>query len=188
MNSADEAQHQALFASLKVHATNDSIRLKCREMLKNALECGAGGDAELPQDSYDPEHLAAELESAIFKEIGCSQDSKYKNRIRSRVLNLKDRKNPQLRENLLLGSLRLERLARMTAEEMASDEMRQMRERYTKQAIDDHQLAVTSGTKTSLITCKRCKGNSCMYNQVCTIVDFRACIGTLLKALRCFLI
>lgn len=168
LNSAEEAAHRVLFGALKVHATSDPMRLKCRDMLKVAIETLVDGEVELPQDSYDPECLAAQLESAIFKEFLRSDDSKYKNRVRSRVLNLKDRKNKQLRENLLLGSLRPERLACMSAEEMASDEMRKIRERYTKQGIDDHQLAVTSGTKTSLISCKRCKGNSCMYNQVQT--------------------
>jgi transcription elongation factor S-II len=30
----------------------------------------------------------------------------------------------------------------MTAEEMASDEMKSLRERFTKESIDDHQMAV----------------------------------------------
>ena len=41
---------------------------------------------------------------------------KYKNRIRSRVANLKDPKNPQLRENVLRGIIDPARLAGMTAE------------------------------------------------------------------------
>lgn len=52
---------------------------------------------------------------AIFKEI---KDSgvKYRNRIRSRISNLKDLKNPELRINVLLGNITAERLAVLTAE------------------------------------------------------------------------
>lgn len=41
---------------------------------------------------------------------------KYKNRIRSRMSNLKDPKNPNLRKNVLAGAIELSRIASMTAE------------------------------------------------------------------------
>ena len=41
---------------------------------------------------------------------------KYKNRIRSRISNLKDAKNPDLRENLLLNRISAKQLANMTPE------------------------------------------------------------------------
>ena len=43
-------------------------------------------------------------------------DPKYKNRIRSRIANLKDTKNPNLRRNVLCGNVSPERMAKMTAE------------------------------------------------------------------------
>lgn len=41
---------------------------------------------------------------------------KYKNRVRSRISNLKDPKNPNLRKNVLDGAIELSRIATMTAE------------------------------------------------------------------------
>lgn len=41
---------------------------------------------------------------------------KYKNRVRSRISNLKDPKNPGLRRNVLAGSIELSRIASMSAE------------------------------------------------------------------------
>lgn len=41
---------------------------------------------------------------------------KYKNRVRSRISNLKDPKNPGLRKNVLAGTLALSRIASMSAE------------------------------------------------------------------------
>ncbi|MGH0135807.1 UNVERIFIED_CONTAM: hypothetical protein FKN15_064221 [Acipenser sinensis] len=68
--------------------TSDSVRIKCREMLSNALQAGE------------------------FKNI----DMKYKNRVRSRIANLKDIKNPNLRRNVLCGNVAPDRMAKMTAE------------------------------------------------------------------------
>ena len=91
--------------------TTDSVRIKCRELLCNAIK----GDENYPDGSNDPEMLAERLEEEIFKEFR-NTDTKYKNRIRSRVANLKDIKNPNLRINFLQGSVSAARMARMTAE------------------------------------------------------------------------
>lgn len=129
---------------------------------------------------------------------------KYKNRVRSRISNLKDMKNPNLRRTVLCGSVTPERMAKMTAEvcrllflisiqsnqmqnwpifrskpefiavfffqEMASDELKEMRKNLTKEAVRDHQMATTGGTQTDLFTCGKCKGKCCTYTQVHTVV------------------
>lgn len=41
---------------------------------------------------------------------------KYKNRVRSRISNLKDAKNPDLRRNVLCGSITPQQIAVMTSE------------------------------------------------------------------------
>lgn len=51
----------------------------------------------------------------IYQEIKAT-DMKYKNRVRSRISNLKDPKNPGLRRNVLAGSIELSRIASMSAE------------------------------------------------------------------------
>ncbi|KAK2185598.1 hypothetical protein NP493_230g02013 [Ridgeia piscesae] len=119
----------------KAAVTTDSIRLKCRELMTNALK------------------------------MDCP---KYKNRIRSRVSNLKDARNPQLRNNVLLGYISPDKIAVMTAVEMASEEMKALREKFTKEAIDDHQMAKTGGTTSSLLKCGKCRKRNCTYNQVQT--------------------
>jgi transcription elongation factor S-II len=88
--------------------------------------------------------------------------------IRSRVLNLKDPKNPKLRESVRLGLIAPEKFACMTAEEMASDDLKKMRAQFTKEAIDDHQMARTQGAKTSLLKCGKCKGNNIAYSEMQT--------------------
>uniref|UniRef100_A0A8D0CPK8 Transcription elongation factor n=1 Tax=Sander lucioperca TaxID=283035 RepID=A0A8D0CPK8_SANLU len=144
-------------------STSDSIRIKCRELLANALQAG---------DDYiaigaDCDELGAQIEEDILY-IEWKMYMKYKNRVRSRISNLKDMKNPNLRRTVLCGSVTPERMARMTAEEMASDELKEMRKNLTKEAVRDHQMATTGGTQTDLFTCGKCKGKCCTYTQVQT--------------------
>ncbi|CAJ0945587.1 unnamed protein product [Ranitomeya imitator] len=121
-------------------STSDPVRIKCRELLSTALKTGE------------------------FK----NTDAKYKNRVRSRIANLKDAKNPNLRRNVLCGNIAPDVFARMSAEEMASDELKEMRKNLTKEAIREHQMARTGGTQTDLFSCGKCKKKNCTYTQVQT--------------------
>lgn len=144
--------------------TTDAIRIKCREMLVGALSVDTGDDFE---GCAGPEELAEELEEAIFQEFK-NTDMRYKNRVRSRIANLKDAKNPTLRTNFRIGAITASRLAVMTAEEMANDEIKQLREKFAQEAINDAQLATVQGTSTDLLKCGKCKKRNCTYNQIQT--------------------
>lgn len=143
--------------------THDAVRLKCREMLTQAIKA----DGDIPEGCSSAEELADELEDCIFAEFK-NTDMRYKNRIRSRVSNLKDAKNPTLRTNFVSGAITAAVLAKMTPEEMASDEMKKIREKFVKEAINDAQLATAEGTKTDLLKCGKCKKRNCTYNQLQT--------------------
>lgn len=75
---------------------NDAVRLKCREMLANAIKA----HGEVPEGCASAEELADELEECIYAEFN-NTDMRYKNRVRSRMANLKDAKNPALRSNFV---------------------------------------------------------------------------------------
>lgn len=150
-------------SSFPAPTTTDAVRLKCRELLAAALRV----DGKVIDGCATPEELAEELEEAIYAEFK-NTDNRYKNRVRSRVANLRDAKNPNLRMNFLVGAITPARLATMSAEEMASDEIKQLREQFKKEAINDAQLATVQGTKTDLLKCGKCKKRNCTYNQVQT--------------------
>nr|XP_023663365.1 transcription elongation factor A protein 3 isoform X9 [Paramormyrops kingsleyae] len=143
--------------------TGDSVRDKCIEMLAAVLRT----DDDYKDFGINCNSMAAEIEYHIYQEIKAT-DMKYKNRVRSRISNLKDPKNPDLRKNVLAGAIELSRIASMTAEEMASDELKQLRNTLTQEAIREHQMAKTGGTTTDLLQCGKCKKKNCTYNQVQT--------------------
>ncbi|XP_069127643.1 transcription elongation factor S-II-like isoform X2 [Argopecten irradians] len=160
--SAETSQADGAYSACTAAHTSDPTRLKCRELLTNALKVTEGLDG-----MGDPENIAGHIEEHIFNEFQ-STSTKYKNRVRSRVANLRDLKNPQLRENVLLGLITTEKIAKMTAEEMASDDMQELRRKYTKQSIDDHHMATNSGTKSDLFKCGKCGKKNTTYTQLQT--------------------
>ncbi|XP_074970798.1 transcription elongation factor A protein 3 [Phalacrocorax aristotelis] len=145
------------------YLTGDSVRDKCIEMLTAALRM----DDDYKEFGVNCEKMASEIEDHIYQELK-STDMKYRNRVRSRISNLKDPKNPSLRRNVLCGAILPSLIARMTAEEMASDELKELRNAMTQEAIREHQMAKTGGTVTDLFQCGKCKKKNCTYNQVQT--------------------
>uniref|UniRef100_A0A4X1TGG5 Transcription elongation factor n=1 Tax=Sus scrofa TaxID=9823 RepID=A0A4X1TGG5_PIG len=146
-----------------VPVTCDAVRNKCREMLTAALQT----DHDHTAVGADCERLSAQIEECIFRAVG-NTDMKYKNRVRSRLSNLKDAKNPGLRRSVLCGAITPQQIAVMTSEEMASDELKEIRKAMTKEAIREHQMARTGGTQTDLFTCGKCRKKNCTYTQVQT--------------------
>jgi len=144
--------------------SGDEVRSRCRDLLLSAIK-----GEELPEgiDVCRCEELATNLEESIFTQFK-QTNPKYKNQVRSRVFNLKDKKNVGLREGLLLGSITAQRLAVMTSAEMASDEVKKQREAFIKEGINDSALAVAEGTKSELIKCGGCGKNNTTYHQAQT--------------------
>ena len=145
--------------------TRDQVRIKSRELIEAALQLTEHIDKNIPL--YDAHAIACRCEDVIFTEFK-NTDAKYKNRIRSRIANLKDPKNPKLKEQVLIGKITAEQLAVMTADDMASDELKQLREKFTLEAIDDHKMAVQTGCKSSLLKCGKCKKSNCGYKEMQT--------------------
>uniref|UniRef100_A0A0K0F5P2 Transcription elongation factor n=1 Tax=Strongyloides venezuelensis TaxID=75913 RepID=A0A0K0F5P2_STRVS len=147
-------------ANVKIH--KDEYRNKVIGMFISAFNI-----AELPEGTLDPEDLAVRIEEEHYKLNGGTND-KYKAAIRSKIFNLRDKKNPDLRANVLTGVITPERFATMTSEDMASDAMKKQREKYTQEAIREHQMSVAEGTPTDMFKCGKCRKYNCTYTQVQT--------------------
>lgn len=51
---------------------------------------------------------------------------------------------------------------------MASEELKQLRNVLTQEAIREHQMAKTGGTSSDMFQCSKCRKKNCTYNQVNT--------------------
>lgn len=64
---------------------------------------------------FNPAYIAAEIEETTFQMFK-ETNSKYKNRIKSRVMNLRDKRNTALKAMIIEGDIAPARFAKMTAE------------------------------------------------------------------------
>lgn len=135
------------------------VRSKCVQLLLGAL-CSDDPSRDQAAD------LARHIERHLH-ELHKANQLKYKARVRSKVANLRNPKNAHLREGLLSGSLSPESFARMSVEEMAGAELRQLREEFSSRGVSERQLPQgVEGLTTQKIRCKRCGGSDCRVTQV----------------------
>lgn len=140
-----------------------ALRNKCVELLLQALNPAQKTDSE---DASHFSTIAQAIENNIYALHGQNQ-VKYKSCLRSRLANLKNSKNPHLRQGLLTGTLAPEVFTRMSVEEMAGEELRRLRQGYTEAAISEHQLPQgLEGTTTTKVRCRRCQGMDCRVTQI----------------------
>ncbi|XP_044286947.1 transcription elongation factor A N-terminal and central domain-containing protein [Varanus komodoensis] len=134
-----------------------AVRFKCSELLYEALV-----DSSTSNEESEKYHkIAEEIEQCIFA-LHTKTDRKYKNCIRSKISNLKNPKNCQLKHNLITGILSPKTFANMSVLEMAHDELKQLRASYTESSVLEHQLPESiNGTHTNKIKCRRCEKFDC---------------------------
>nr|XP_056712256.1 PHD finger protein 3 [Euleptes europaea] len=114
--------------------STDQIRQSVRQSLREILEKRLA-DSTLKI----PEERAAKVASRIEKELFSffrDTDSKYKNKYRSLIFNLKDPKNNILFKRVLKGDVTPDHLIRMSPEELASKELAAWRKRENQHTIE----------------------------------------------------
>ncbi|XP_060091363.1 PHD finger protein 3 isoform X2 [Heteronotia binoei] len=114
--------------------STDQIRQSVRQSLREILEKRLA-DSTLKI----PEERAAKVAIKIEKELYSffrDTDSKYKNKYRSLIFNLKDQKNNILFKRVLKGDVTPDHLIRMSPEELASKELAAWRKRENQHTIE----------------------------------------------------
>ncbi|KAJ2397210.1 transcription elongation factor TFIIS [Coemansia sp. RSA 2559] len=141
--------------------TGDGVRDKCIELLYNSMALDSNAD------SRDIVERAEGIELVEFNKAG-SVSTAYRARIRSLCLNLKDKKNPDLRKNIVEGNISVDRFCSMTSEEMASKELREAIERIKEENLFKAKGATRVEAETSQFKCSRCGERRCSFYQMQT--------------------
>uniref|UniRef100_A0A1D1YEJ0 Transcription elongation factor A protein 3 n=1 Tax=Anthurium amnicola TaxID=1678845 RepID=A0A1D1YEJ0_9ARAE len=101
--------------------TGDKFRDNCITLLHKALI----GDDKIKIKEEEESQLAEKaklIEHYIYQNSNFTVNKYYKDTARSKIWNLKDKKNPELRLNVAEGIIKEEEFAQMDAEAMASKE------------------------------------------------------------------
>ncbi|XP_063772820.1 PHD finger protein 3 isoform X2 [Pseudophryne corroboree] len=121
----------------------DQIRQSVRHSLKDILvKRLSESTSKIPAERATK--VSAKIEKELFS-FYRDTDSKYKNKYRSLMFNLKDPKNNVLYKRVLRGDITPEHLIKMTPEELASRELaawRQRENRHTIEMIEKEQREV----------------------------------------------
>ncbi|XP_010884951.2 transcription elongation factor A N-terminal and central domain-containing protein [Esox lucius] len=140
------------------HSAESALRSQCTRLLHGALD---------PETTEGRSAVLAHVIEEHIHAFQCGNQVKYKACIRSKVSNLRNPKNGHLRQGLLGGSLAPEVFARMSADEMAGEELQRLREEYSLQGVRERQLPQgVEGTPTRKLRCSRCEASDCRVTQV----------------------
>jgi transcription elongation factor S-II len=139
-------------------ATGDTTRDKCTEVIYDALAFDSSHPTALV------EKRARAVEASVYREFG-STGQPYKAKIRSLFVNLKDKNNPGLRENVVNGDLPAEKLATMSSSDMASEERKAADSKIEAENFFRSLGAEEQAAETDAFQCGRCKQRKCRYRQ-----------------------
>ncbi|KAJ3811035.1 transcription factor S-II, central domain-containing protein [Lentinula aff. lateritia] len=159
--TANKIARTAKSDGVKVTGTGDGTRDKCAELLYDGLACDSGAPTELILQR------AKAVEVAVLNNIG-STSAAYKSKIRSLFVNLKDKGNPSLREDVVSGDISAEKLAKMSPGDMASAERKAADDKIKQNNLFASLGAEEQQAETDAFQCGRCKQRKCRYRQAQT--------------------
>uniref|UniRef100_A0A182QKI0 PHD finger protein 3 n=1 Tax=Anopheles farauti TaxID=69004 RepID=A0A182QKI0_9DIPT len=132
----------------------ENIRVTVKKTLKEHL---MQRTAELPEDGTikrlteeEIDRFVSDTEHEMFLLFNKDTGMKYRAKYRSLVFNIKDRKNLSLFQKISEKSIEPKQLVRMTADELASQELAQWREKEAK-----HQLEMIKKSELDLLACAK---------------------------------
>ncbi|EAU81649.1 hypothetical protein CC1G_02665 [Coprinopsis cinerea okayama7 len=141
--------------------TGDKVRDKCVELLYDALASDSTAPIEMVLKR------ASEVEEAVFNLKG-GANQEYRGKIRSLYVNLKDKNNPTLKEDIVSGEIPASRFAVMTSEEMASEEQKAALKKIHEENLFKSLAAQEADAETDAFQCSKCKQRKCRYRQAQT--------------------
>lgn len=117
------------------------------------------------------EHILAvsrDIENEVFKAEYLSVNDNYRNKLRTFTMNLRNKKNPDLRDRLLTNKIKPSNFIKMTPNEMAPESLKKEIEKLHKQNLFDAQGATEKRAVTDRFTCGKCKHKKVSYYQMQT--------------------
>ena len=112
--------------------------------------------------------VAKEIEIEVYKAEYSSINDSYRNKLRTFTMNLRNKKNPELRGSLLDGTITPQAFVKMSPNEIAPEALKQEIEKLNKQNLFDAQGATEKRAVTDRFTCGKCKHKKVSYYQMQT--------------------
>lgn len=123
---------------------------------------------ERDDDSKAILKVARDIETEVYKAEYSKVTDSYRNKLRTLTMNLRNKKNPDLRGRLLEGHISPETFINMSPADMAPETLKKEIEKLRKQNLFDAQGATEKRAVTDRFTCGKCKHKKVSYYQMQT--------------------
>ncbi|CDK27707.1 unnamed protein product [Kuraishia capsulata CBS 1993] len=111
---------------------------------------------------------AKEIEQAAYELEYLTVNDNYRNKMRSLIMNLRNKQNPELRARVLSGNIFPAEFVRMKAEDLAPEALKKEIKRLHQKNLHDARGAVEERATTDRFTCGKCKQKKVSYYQMQT--------------------
>lgn len=138
--------------------TANQVQNKCIKLFYEAIKTN-----NLDASNKTIAFISSEIVKSLL-ESNKINDAKL---IRSKILNLKDKNNPDLCRNVCSGAITPQEFVRMSTEEMKSEMIRKIEESAQELSLSDMQVPQHMA-ETDLFKCKKCDKRQCSYRQLQT--------------------
>ncbi|THH05316.1 hypothetical protein EW145_g4879 [Phellinidium pouzarii] len=145
-----------------IKVTGDKTRDKCIELIYDSLSFDSGAPNDLILEQ------ATSIEAVVLSDHNHDTGKDYKGKIRSLYLNLKDKNNPSLRNDIVSGDLAVSKFCRMTSQEMASEERKAADKAIQEENFHKSLGAEEQQAETTAFQCGKCKKWETRYRQAQT--------------------
>ncbi|EJT51614.1 positive transcription elongation factor [Trichosporon asahii var. asahii CBS 2479] len=123
---------------------------------------------DLTSDKKTIAERAIGIEREAFKLLKFNSGNEYRAKMRSLFLNIKDKGNPGLRNEIVLGQVTPDKVVRMSKEEMASESVRLLNEKLAEKNLFKAKAVGVTQAETDAFKCSRCQQRKCTYYQMQT--------------------
>ncbi|KAL7009276.1 transcription elongation factor TFIIS [Cystobasidiomycetes sp. EMM_F5] len=145
---------------VRTEITNDKTRNNCIRLIYDALAIGSLHSTTIILSR------ATDVESGAWNNK--KDEGGYRQKMRSLVLTLKAKDNPDLRSAVVAGEVEAAQLWSMTPAELASAEKKAELAKMHEQALWDAQGAAPKKSETDMFECSKCKKRRTTYYQMQT--------------------
>lgn len=112
--------------------------------------------------------VARQIELCTYDLYAKKVDAKYRTKMRSLIMNLRNKKNPELRIKLVDGELEPSKFIKMTNHELAPESLKKVMADIHQKNLFDAQGAVQKRAVTDRFVCSKCHQREVSYYQMQT--------------------
>ncbi|RIA91472.1 transcription factor S-II, central domain-containing protein [Glomus cerebriforme] len=144
------------------HSTGDSKRDKCIELLYDSLAFDSNNDSDIILDR------AIKIEKIVLEQFDGEPEKQYRDKLRGMISNLKDKKNPGLRNGVISGEITVQKFCIMSKEDMASEEKKARNREIQQLNLFKARGAGPTQAETNMFRCGKCGQRKTTYFQMQT--------------------